>query len=94
MVPPEQQQPQHPNQQPNQSSAAPSPAQNLQQPPPQQPAAYRQQPQRSCFNCGDPSRFVVDCPLKDRARKPLQQQVNSCHTNPSGEWTSRRIRTE
>ena len=84
MVPPE---PQQPNQVPNQSPAAPPPAQNLQQAPPQQPAAYRQQPQRACFNCGDPSHFVIDCPLKDRARKPLQQQVNSCHTNPSGGWT-------
>ena len=30
---------------------------------------------------------MIDCPLKDRARKPVQQQVNSCHTNPSGGWT-------
>ena len=30
---------------------------------------------------------MIDCPLKDRARKLVQQQVNSCHTNPSGGWT-------
>ena len=53
---------------------------------PQQPAAFRQQPQRTCFNCGDPSHFVADCPLKDRARKPVQQAVNSCRTNLAGEW--------
>ena len=34
-----------------------------------------------------PSHFVIDCPLKDRARKQVQQQVNSCHTNPCGGWT-------
>ena len=83
-------------QQPNQSPVAPAPAQKMQQQQPPQPAAYqqqpmppapyRQQPQRACFNCGDPSHFVVDCPLKDRARKPVQQQVNSCHTNPTGSW--------
>ena len=50
----------------------------------QQPAAYRQQLQRACFDCGDLSHFVVDYILKDRARKPMQQQVNSCNTNPSG----------
>ena len=90
-------QPQQANQQPNQSPAAHPPAQNIQQQPPQQPAAYqqpaqqpaayRQQPQRACFNCGDPSHFVVDCPLKDHSLKRVQQQVNSCHTNPSGGWT-------
>ena len=53
---------------------------------PQQPAAFRQQPQRTCFNCGDPSHFVADCPMKDRARKPVQQVVNSCRTNMTGEW--------
>ena len=93
MIPPPQQQANLP--QPNQSPAAPLPAQKMQQQPPQPaayqqqpapPAAYRQQPQRACFNCGDPSHFVVDCPLKDRARKSVQQQVNSCHTNPSGSW--------
>ena len=84
MVPPA---PQQPNQVPNQYPAAPPPARNLQQAPPQQPAAYRQQPQRACFNCGDPLHFVIDCPPKDRARKPLQHQVNFCHTNPSGGWT-------
>ena len=94
MMPPPQQQAniQHPNQSP----VAPAPAQKMQQQQPPQPAAYqqqpmppasyRQQPQRACFNCGDPSHFVVDCPLKDRARKPVQQQVNSCHTNPTGSW--------
>ena len=94
MIPPPQQQANLP--QPNQSPAAPLPAQKMQQQQPPQPAAYqqqpappaayRQQPQRACFNCGDLSHFVVDCPLKDRARKPVQQQVNSCHTNPSGSW--------
>ena len=84
MVPP---QPQQPNQLPNQSPATPPPAQNIQQASPQQPAAYGQQPQRACFNCGNPSHYVIDCPLKDRARKPLQQQVNSCHTNPYGGWS-------
>ena len=52
-----------------------------------QPVAYRQQPQRACFNCGDPSHFVKDCPMKDRARKLIQQQEHSCNTNPSGGWT-------
>ena len=84
------QQPQ-PNQQPKLPLAVPPPVQPAQppvlQPPLQQAAPYRQQPQRACFNCGDPSHFVIDCPLKDRARKPLQQQVNSCHTIPSGGWT-------
>ena len=94
MIPPPQQQANIP--QPNQSPVAPTPAQKMQQQQPPQPAAYqqqpmppaayRQQPQRACFNCGDPSHFVVDCPLKDRARKPVQQQVNSCHTNPTGSW--------
>ena len=87
MVP---QQPQ-PNQQPKLPLAVPPPVQPAQppvlQPPLQQAAPYRQQPQRACFNCGDRSHFVIDCPLKDRARKPLQQQVNSCHTIPSGGWT-------
>ena len=45
---------------------------------PQQHAAFRQQPQRKCFNGGDPSHFVADCPMKDRTRKPVQQVVNSC----------------
>ena len=92
MAPPRQQQANHP--QPNHSPSAlpPAPGMQQQQPPrpaayQQPPAGYRQQPQRVCFNCGDPSHFVVDCPLKDRARKPEQQQVNSCHTNPSGGWT-------
>ena len=54
---------------------------------PQEPVAVQQQPPRACFNCGDPSHFVADCPLKDRERKPVQQLVNSCQTNPTGEWT-------
>ena len=64
------------------AAQAPSNAQQI----PQQPAAFRQQPQRTCFNCGDPSHFVADCPMKDRARKPAQQVVNSCRTNMTGEW--------
>ena len=55
--------------------------------PPQQPVANRQQQPRACFNCGDPSHFIADCPLKDRARKPMQQLVNSCRTIVAGEWT-------
>ena len=62
------------------------PVPNAQQPP-QQPVANRQQLARACFICGDPSHFVADCPLKDRARKPMQQLVNSCRTNIAGEWT-------
>ena len=73
------------NQQNQPQAPAPQPP-NAQQP--QQPSApFRQQPQRACFNCGDPSHFVADCPLKDRARKPMQQIVNSCRTNVAGEWT-------
>ena len=49
--------------------------------------AYRQQPPKACFNCGDPSHFVADCPLEDRARKPMQQLIISCRTNPAGDWT-------
>ena len=86
MAPPQQQPPQ-PNLQPKLPPAIPSLAQPAQKPPPQQPAPYRQQPQRACFKCGDPSHFVIDCPLKECARKPAQQQVNSCHTNPTGGWT-------
>ena len=84
---PQQQQQQSPvlaNQQ-NQVQA-PAPQAPIAQQLPQQPAAFRQQPQRTCFNCGDPSHFVADCPLKDRARKPVQQVVNSCRTNQAGEW--------
>ena len=87
MAPPQQQQPPQPNLQPKLPPGIPPPAQHAQQPPSQQPAPYRQQPQTACFNCGDPSHFVIDCPLKDRARKPVQQQVNSCHSNPTGGWT-------
>ena len=70
------------NQLPAPTAQAPPNAQQI----PQQPAAFRQQPQRTCFNCGDPSHFVADCPVKDRARKPIQQVVNSCRTNMTGEW--------
>ena len=69
-------------------AAAPQ-APNGQLPP--QPVAVRQQPpkpSRACVNCGDPSHFIVDCPLKDRARKSMQQLVTSCRTNPACEWTS------
>ena len=71
--------------QPNQvqQPIAPPPVPKAQQVPPR-PVTYRQQHQRACFNCGDPSHFVIDCPLKDKARKPIPQQVNSCHTSPSG----------
>ena len=87
MAQPQQPQPPPPNQQPKLPPAIPPPVQQPQQVPPQQQAPFRQQPQRACFICGDPSHFVIDCPLKDRARKPMQQQLNSCHTNPSGGWT-------
>ena len=66
MAPPQQQQPAQPNLQPKLPPAIPSPAQHAQQPPPQQPAPYRQQPQRACFNCGDPSHFVIPT---ERSRK-------------------------
>ena len=68
-------------------AAAPQ-APNGQLPP--QPVAVRQQPpkpSRACVNCGDPSHFVVNCTLKDRARKPMPQLVTSCRTNPAGEWS-------
>ena len=68
-------------------AAAPQ-APNGQLPP--QPVAVRQQPpkpSRACVNCGDPSHFVADCTLKDRARKPVPQLVTSCRTNPAGEWS-------
>ena len=68
-------------------AAAPQ-APNGQLPP--QPVAVRQQPpkpSRACVNCGDPSHFVVNCTLKDRARKPMPQLVISCRTNPAGEWS-------
>ena len=68
-------------------AAAPQ-APNGQLPP--QPVAVRQQPpkpSRACVNCGDPSHFVVNCTLKDRARKPMSQLVTSCRTNPAGEWS-------
>ena len=42
---------------------------------PLQPMAHRQQLPGACFNCGEPSHFLADCPLKDRGRKPVQQQV-------------------
>ena len=87
MAQPEQPQPPQPNQQPKLPQAIPLPMQQPQQIPPPQPAPYRQQLQRACFNCGDPSHFKIDCPQKYRARKPVRQQVNSCHTNPSVGWT-------
>ena len=68
-------------------AAAPQ-APNGQLPP--QPVAVRQQPpkpSRACVNCGDPSHFVADCTLKDRAHKPVPQLVTSCRTNPAGEWS-------
>ena len=68
-------------------AAAPQ-APNGQLPP--QPVAVRQQPpkpSRACVNSGDPSHFVADCTLKDRARKPVPQLVISCRTNPAGEWS-------
>ena len=68
-------------------AAAPQ-APNGQLPP--QPVAVRQQPpkpSRACVNCGDPSHFIADCPLKDRAHKSVQQLVTSCRTNPAGEWS-------
>ena len=82
------QQQQHPPVAANQQNQmqAPAPQAPAAQHLPQQPAAFRQQPQRTCFNCGDPSHFVADCPLKDRARKPVLQAVNSCRTNLAGEW--------
>ena len=85
---PQQQQQQQPPVSANQQNQVQAPAQQVPtaQQLPQQPAAFRQQPQRTCFNCGDPSHFVADCPLKDRARKPVQQVVNSCRTNLAGEW--------
>ena len=54
---------------------------------PLRPVVYRQQPPRACYNCGDRSHFVADCPFKDRARKPVQGQVNSNRTNLASEWT-------
>ena len=70
MAQPQHPQPQQPNQQPKLPQAIPPPIPQPQQiPPPQQPAPYRPQPQRACFNCGDPSHFVIDCPLKDRAQE-------------------------
>ena len=78
------QQPAPTNQQ-NQIQAPATQTPNAQQIP-QQPAAFRQQPQRTCFNCGAPSHFVADCPLKDRAGKPVQQVINSCRMNVVEEW--------
>ena len=40
---------------------------SAQQAPPA-PVAFRQQPPRVCFNCGDRPYFEADCPVKDRAR--------------------------
>ena len=88
MAQPQHPQPQHPqpqqlNQQPKLPQAIPPPIPQPQKiPPPQQPAPYQPQPQRACFNCGDPSHFVNDCPLKDRARKPVQQVPSVTPTPP------------
>ena len=87
-APQQQQQPLLARQQNPILAAAPQ-APNWQLPP--QPVAVRQQPpkpSRACFNCGDPSHFIADCTLKDRARKSVQQLVSSCRTNPACEWTS------
>ena len=86
-APQQQQQPLLARQQNPILAAAPQ-APNWQLPP--QPVAVRQQPpkpSRACFNCGDPSHFIADCPLKDRARKSVQQLVTSCRTNPACEWS-------
>ena len=57
----------------------------------QQLMTYRQQPLRACFEYGDPSHSVSGsvsgCPLKKQSRNPVQQQVNSSHTDLSGKWT-------
>ena len=83
------QQPQ-PNQQPKLLLAVPLPVQPaqppVQQPPLQQAAPYRQQPERACFNCGDPSHFVIDCPLRDRTKKSVQQQVRRMDLPISITW--------
>ena len=84
-APQQQQQPPVATNPQNQAQAQAPQAPNAQQLP-QQPPTFRQQPQRTCFNCGDPSHFPADCPLKDRARKPVQQIVNSCRKNTAGEW--------
>ena len=84
-APQQQQQPPVATNPQNQAQAQAPQAPNAQQLP-QQPPTFRQQPQRTCFNCGDPSDFAADCPLKDRARKPVQQIVNSCRKNTAGEW--------
>ena len=86
-APQQQQQPLLARQQNPILAAAPQ-APNWQLPP--QPLAVRQQPpkpSRACVNCGDPSHFVADCTLKDRAHKPVPQLVTSCRTNPAGEWS-------
>ena len=84
-APLQQEQQDAPTNQRNQIQSPAPQAPNAQQIP-QQPAAFRQQPQRTCFNCADPSHFVADYPLKDRARKPVQQVINSCRMNMAGEW--------
>ena len=86
-APQQQQQPLLARQQNPILAAAPQ-APNWQLPP--QPVAVRQQPpkpSRACVNCGDPSHFVADRTLKDRAHKPVPQLVTSCRTNPAGEWS-------
>ena len=42
---------------------------------------------KSMFQLWRPITLCKRLPLRDRARIPVQQQVNSCHTNPSGGWT-------
>ena len=81
------QQPAPPQNQPNpvQHQTFSPPVHNAQQVPPQL-VAYRQQRPRACLSCSDPSHFVADCPLKDRAQKPMQKLIILCRTNPVGEW--------
>ena len=66
-------------------------AQAQRQPMQHQQQQERQQPPfkpsvRGCYNCGDNSHFAADCPLRDKARKPVQQ-ANSCRYNPTGPWS-------
>ena len=72
MAPPQQQQPPQPNQQPNLPAAIPPPQRNL---PNHRRINNRHHtgsnPKERCFNCGGPLHFVIDCPLRDRARKPV-----------------------
>ena len=85
MAPQQQRQPLHANQPQNQAPIAPVRAKHATTA--STPSGVTTTTLGACFNCDDPSHFVGDCPLKDRAQKPLQQLVISCHTNPSGGWT-------